>query len=377
MIRDDFERLVLHGLCSEWKTKALQLRPSERRGFLPPHFAIRDLKSRWGTWSLDKSEISLSSELVHNYSWGAVREVLFHEMAHQYATQVLHCRNEPPHGPTFRKACHVLRANPKASAGHPLLDQKLVDGPGCREERILSRVTKLTALAQSDNPYEAEAAMTKAHELLRNHQMELDAHTEKQDFMSALVGKPALRHSREHYALSNLLQEFYFVRGVWVPAYALDRARMGTALEITGRIHSVKTACYVHDFVMRFIEGRWKSYGGQRRLTRHRRTDFSVGIIQGFQKTLAVRKQAGKKPVGSSSVVPWKDGALDEQIAYRYPRLRQIRGRPLRADAKVIRDGVAIGRNLVVHRGIEERPNMEIRKLPFSTDPADVSRLSQ
>jgi hypothetical protein len=369
VIREDFERRILHGLCFEWKTKALQLRPAQSRGFLQPLFAIRDLKSRWGSWSSEKREISLSSELVYDYSWGAVREVLFHEMAHQYAEQVLQSRNEPPHGPTFHTACRVLRAKAKASDGHPLLDQLLADGSGSREDRVLSLVRKLMALARSNNPYEAEAAMAKAHELLRKHQLELEIDSEKQGFISALVGKPALRHSRDRYVLSNLLQDFYFVCGVWVPAYALDRGKMGTVLEITGRIPNIKTASYVHDFVMRFIEARWKDYASQRRLNRHRKTDFSVGIIEGFRKRLAGRTQSGKQRVGSSSLVAWKDSELDKQIAYRYPRLRRIRGRPVGRDEKVIQDGISIGRNLVVHKGIEERTNAEIRKLPCLGEP--------
>jgi predicted SprT family Zn-dependent metalloprotease len=373
MIREDFERRILHGLCCEWKTKALQLKPSEKMGFQQPLFAIRDLKSKWGYWSSEKREIALSAELVYSHSWGAVREVLLHEMAHQYAAQVLHGRNEPPHGPSFRRACHVLRANPKASAGHPLLDQRLSDDFGCREDRLLSRVKKLMALAQSANRFEAEAAMAKAHELLKSHQLDISPGQKNEEFVSALVGKPALRHSREHYLLSNLLQDFYFVYGVWVPAYALEKARMGTVLEITGRIPNVKTACYVHDFVMRFIEARWKEYAGLRRLDRHRKTDFSVGIIKGFQKRLADGAQARKDLCGGLSLVALKDRELEKQVAYRYPSLRQIRSKPRRIDEKVLQDGMKIGRKLVVHKGIEERTSTEVRKLK---DPQIFSRLS-
>jgi hypothetical protein len=365
LIRQGLERSILHGLGCEWKTKVSQLKPSESKGFSQPLFAIRDLKSKWGYWSSEKREISLSAELVYKHSWGAVREVLFHEMAHQYAEQILQGRHEPPHGPSFRRACHALRANPKASAGHPLLDHRLSSEPGDGEPKVLSRIRKLMALSRSENAFEAEAAMAKAHELLRNHRMEGGLGTEKEDFINALVGEPALRHSQEHYALSNLLQDFSFVYGVWVPAYALDRARMGTVLEITGRIHNVKTACYVHDFVTRFMEARWKDYGGPGRLNRHRKTDFSLGIIEGFRKKLAQGASAGKDPGNSLSLVAIQDKGLEKEVAYRYPHLRRIRGRPVRRDAKVLRDGIAVGRNLIIHRGIEEPANREIRRLPF------------
>ncbi|MBN1102336.1 MAG: SprT-like domain-containing protein, partial [Deltaproteobacteria bacterium] len=148
MISQDFERLVLHGLCCEWQGAAMELRPPERKGLVQPLFAIRDLKGRWGTWSSELREISLSSDLVHHHPWDAVREVLLHEMAHQVADQVLHARNETPHGPAFRKACRMLRANPRASGNRPLLDQRLSDDFRQGEEKILVRIRKLMALAQ-------------------------------------------------------------------------------------------------------------------------------------------------------------------------------------------------------------------------------------
>jgi hypothetical protein len=369
MIQEDLERRILYGLCCEWKTKTLQLRPSESKGFVQPLFAIRDFKRRWGSWSSEKREISLSAELVYHHSWGAVREVLFHEMAHQYAEQVLHGGNEAPHGPTFRRACHMLRANPKASTGHLLLDQRLSDDVADKEDRVLSLVRKLMALGRSENSFEAQAAMAKAHELLRNHQPDVGIGQETGDFISTLVGQPALRHSQEHYALSNLLQDFYFVCGVWVPAYALDRARMGTVLEITGRMHNVRTASYVHDFVMRFIEGRWKEYTGAAPLNRHRKSDFSMGIIQGFRKKISDGATSGQNPGRGLSLVALKDRELENQVAYQYPHLRKIRGRAVRRDEKVIRDGIAVGRNLILHRGIEEPANREIRRLPRPSQP--------
>jgi len=369
MIGEDLQHPILHGLCCEWKTKASQVKPSESKGFVQPLFAIRDFKSRWGSWSSEKREISLSRELVYHHSWGAVREVLFHEMAHQYAEQVLHGRNEPPHGASFQKACHVLRANPKASTGHLLLDQRLSRDSADREPGILSRVRKLMALGRSENVFEAQAAMAKAHELLRNHQLDAGAGEEKEAFISTLLGQPALRHSQEHYALSNLLQDFYFVCGVWVPAYVLDRARMGTVLEITGRRPNVKTASYVHDFVVRFIEARWKEYTGATFLNRHRKSDFGMGIIQGFRKNLADGATCAQNPDRGVSLVALKDRQLEKQVAYRYPHLRRVRGRAVRRDEKVIRDGVAIGRNLVLRKGIEDPATREIRMLPALKDP--------
>ncbi len=226
MRREDFERLVLHGLCCEWESSIMQLRPSERKGLRQPFFTVRDLKTRWGTWSLERREIAMSSDLIHNHSWDSVREVLLHEMAHQYAEEVLHAWDEPPHGQDFRRACHLFRANPKASAGSPLLDEKLSDRLAAGKGKVLSTIGKLMALAQSANQFEAEAAMNKAHELIAKHQVEFIEGPNPHPLISAFAGKPCLRHFREDYRLSGLLQDFYYVFGVWVPAYVMEKGRM-------------------------------------------------------------------------------------------------------------------------------------------------------
>jgi hypothetical protein len=363
MIREDFERRVLHGLCCEWERLALELRPSERKGLVQPLFAIRELRGRWGTWSSERREICLSSDLVHNHSWDAVREVLLHEMAHQYAEHVLSGREEPPHGESFRRACHLLRANPRASGNYPLLDSRLSDHDLRDDGGIPARVRKLLALAQSTNPFEAEAAMDKAHELIRKHQLDLISGPDHRDFVSAFVGEPALRHFREHYQIANLLQEFYFVYGVWVPAYVLHKSRMGTVLEITGRIQNVKMARYVHGFVMRFIEGQWKAYTLHRKLNRYRMTDFAVGILEGFRRRLEEPARPGKQAGVGLSLMKMEDRELESQIAYRYPRLRQIQGRRLRRNEGVHRDGMRIGKNLVLHKAVEARGGPGGKKL--------------
>lgn len=371
MTEEEMERLVLHGLCCEWETAAGQLKPSERKGFLRPLFAIRGLKGKWGTWSSERREISLSRDLIHNHSWDAVRNVLLHEMAHQFSDQVFQAWNEADHGPSFKRACHLLRANPRASAGYPLLDEKLSDGPQRQPGGVLARIRKLMSLAQSANRFEAEAAMNKAHELIRKHQVDFTTGPDRDELISVFVGKPCLRHGREHYRLSNLLQDFYFVCSIWVPAFVLDKARMGTVLEITGRIQNVKIARYVHDFVLQHIDGQWKEYAKRSGINGRRKSDFAVGLLDGFRNRLEEKAKIETHREENLSLMKVEDKELEREIAYRYPHLRKIRGWLVRRDERVRRDGMKIGRNLVIYKGIEEQGSAEgKRMLPLHVHPA-------
>ena len=353
LIQEKLERSILHGLFFEWGEAMWVLSSAHKDAFYVPLFSLRDMKGKWGYWSKEKREICLSRDLVFNHSWDAVREVLHHEMAHQLVDQVLGAESEPPHGPTFRRACHLLRANPKASGNYRPLDEMIKHVSLSREDKIIVRVKKLMALAQSKNKHEAEAAMAKAHEIIEKYNIDLLARDEKRHFVSVFIGKPALRHFREKYHLASLLQEFYFVYCMWTAAYVLDKGKMGRVLEITGTRENIKMASYVHDFVNRFIDTQWDKYNKDKGLNRYRKTDFAVGIIEGFRSK--VKSQIEKRAKDEYAVVKVDDPLLKKYAAYKYPYATTETGTISSQDKDVWRDGVAIGNDLIIFRGIHEK----------------------
>jgi hypothetical protein len=359
--RQELERRILHGMACEWEAALLNLEPKQRQLIHRPLFAIKELQTRWGTWSQEKREISLSRQLVLNYPWDSIRDVLLHEMAHQIAQQLLGASTQKPHGPAFNQACELLRIDPAASADYqPLRDRLLRDQSSHYDKRML-RIKKLLALAESKNRYEAEAAMTKAHELIARHNIELNRHEDRRQFLSIFVGSPALRHPREDYHLANLLQDYYFVAGIWVPAYVIEKGRMGRVLEISGIVQNLKIAEYVHDFIVQFIDSQWRKYNHGKKLNRFRKTDFAVGIITGFRDKLAsgvVNRKARK-----DTFVPIKKG--DSQLAkyfkFKYPHTGIVKKGANHQDARVIRDGKKLGKKLVIARAISEKKTGKVR----------------
>ncbi len=355
IIQEKLEHRILHGLSCEWENALWALKASYRDQMHKPLFSLGDMNGRWGYWSSEKNEICLNRNLVLNHSWDAVREVLFHEMAHQFGKQVLCARNESPHGKTFQQACFILRADPKASGNYPLLDERISNVRLNPEDKILIRVKKLMSLAQSQNQHEAEAAMAKAHELISKYNVDLLARDSNRHFVSVFVGDPALRHFREDYYLSNLLQEYYFVCGIWVPAYVLQKSKMGRVLEISGTVQNIRIASYLHDFIKHFIDAQWDRYNKKKGFNRYRKTDFAVGIIEGFRSKLELQT-AQKKEIGNPRhLMKIQDPLLQKHIKYRYPHTSSIRGRSLKNDKRIFKDGINIGKDLVIHKGISKR----------------------
>ena len=358
------ERRILLGLANEWELACRQLEAVHLSRMLKPSFRLADMTSRLGQWSPARREITLSRHLVTNHGWDEVREVLRHEIAHQLADTVLGAEGQPPHGPAFQRACLMLRADPAASAAHLPLRDRLQDCDGNGDGRVRKRIRKLLSLARSANVHEAEAAMVKAHDLMTRHHLD-ELQLEQRNFVSLFLGQPALRHFREAYFLANLLQDFYFVQGIWVSAFVVDKGKPGRVLEISGTPANVEHAAYVYDFIRHFIDRQWTRYRGGRRLKRFQQSDFAVGIIEGFRSKLE-NALAGQASPQTRAMVKSEDPQLNHYLRHRHPHTRTIQRGGGRQDPSIYEDGCDLGRQLVIARGIDHKAKKSRRRLPLT-----------
>ena len=353
-IQEELERSILHGLSCEWELAIRGLEPAYAKKMTKPLFSLGNMQNKWAYWSGEKRLICLSRDLVFEHSWDSVREVLLHEMAHQIAEEVLGA-DGPPHGPVFREACDLIGANPKSSGKHILLYERVTSQDIGSEDKLMTRVRKLMALAQSNNKHEAGAAMAKAHQLIKKYNVDLSEKNNEREFTSLFLGRPGLRHFREHYHLSGLLHEFYFVYCIWVPAYVIEKGKMGNVLEINGTLENVKIASYVYDFVQTYINAQWEKYNRGNSFGRYRKTDFAVGIIEGFRRKLRSRQHKPKNR--KKDIVKVKDKKLKQHVAYKYKRVTKVKSKSIRVKKDILNDGIAIGKKMIISKGIEQKRN--------------------
>ena len=348
-----FERQVLRGIAAEWENARWLVPPDLQDALRPPLFSIRETHSRLGSWNPARREISLSRDLVSRHRWDDIRDVLLHEMAHQIAHEVFHATTERAHGDRFREACRMLNADPAASGRfRPLRERLYRVEPMDAADRMVIRIRKLMALAESSNPNEARAAMAKAYELIARHNIGLIDRGERQTYISVFAGHPRLRHFREAYHLAHLLQDYYFVQGVWVQAWVAEKGKMGRVLEISGTRKNVQIAEYVHASVDRYIDSAWNAYRRGKRLGRSRKTDFAIGIIQGFKSTLKAAARGVMPQNAGSLPATLTDQALTRYVAGRYTGIRSFTRQGPGHDARILADGTATGKKLVIAKGI-------------------------
>ena len=128
-----------------------------------PTFALSDAKSRLGQWSASSRTLELSRSLLVDLRWGALVEVLKHEMAHQYVDEVLGEREEAAHGPAFRAGVQGARhRRPRQRCSLPTEGAE----PAREELAALEKISRLLSLASSPNEHEAQAAMAAAQRLM-------------------------------------------------------------------------------------------------------------------------------------------------------------------------------------------------------------------
>ncbi|MBF0103642.1 MAG: DUF2786 domain-containing protein [Desulfobacterales bacterium] len=369
ILQEELEKKIIRGLAYEWYHTVEHYLPNQfQKQIRLPIFSISDLQNKWGYWSKEKRLITINRNLVLNYPWDTIREVLRHEIAHQFTDEVLHSVEPRPHGRDFHFACDLLRANPNASDQFvPLHDLLKHDHSHAinSNDTMLMRIQKLMALAGSSNIHEAESAMAKAHELIKKYNIEIMDQGIIRQYCSIFLEKPGLRHPKERNPLAILLEEFYFVVCMWTPAYVIEKEKMGKALEISGTLSNIKIASYVYDFINHFIDMKWNEYNKEKRLNRYRKSDFACGIIRGFRSKLTQQQQMQKEsnPFNPShkyntckDVMNFVQKEMKTYISHRYPRIASRR-RHYYSDQSVIEDGKAIGEQLIISKGIEEKSN--------------------
>jgi hypothetical protein len=350
-LRQALELRILHGLSCEWDVALWVLPETDRDAMRKPLFALRDMERRLGQWDPGKREVGLSRGFVLNHPWEAVREVLHHEMAHQLAHEVLGGVGETAHGQAFRQACRLLRIEPDATGKYERIEDAV---SADASDRILLKIKKLFALAESPNPHEAEAAMVKAHQLIARHNIDLLALNKQRRFVSCLAGRAALRHTRDHYALANLIQDFYFVQGIWVPVYVLEKGKMGRVLELSGTAENVDMASYVYDYITHYIDSRWRTFNDGNGNGRRRKVDYALGVLDGFRRKLTQPKKKRTDGGNERTMVSTDDPQLRHYLKHRYPSIRSFRRQEAGVDPGAMAAGVAAGESLVIARGIRE-----------------------
>lgn len=327
-----------------------------------PNLELSSAEGILGKWKGGyHRSLSISINLINNYDWEYVREVLYHEMAHQYVEEILGIREDVPHGDAFKRICLENGIDPTATGSIKSWVEKRENNSAVSSEnhKILDKVHKLLALAQSANEHEAQNAMAKAHEFLLKHNLSLLDVQTKWNYVHKQIGEVGKRNPIKTI-ISAIICRFFFVEAIWTFGYDQHKDRSGQILEIYGTPENVEMAEYVYDYLQNISERLWLEHKECKKINRNRhRRSFIYGLLDGFYNKLdgrIVEHQSGK--------LVWKgDPRLKEFYRRRNPKLVRSSSRYTSSSADAYNFGKTQGRNLVIHKGIHGKSNGEIKFL--------------
>lgn len=346
----ELERALLRELLAEYK----RLNDDFFRGSLSlPTLELTDATARLGCWNEERRSIELSRPMLLAHGWGVVSEVLKHEMAHQYVSEVLRETSETAHGPAFRQVCARLGVD-AAAAGIPsgLHD----DG----EKRLVDRIARLLALAESPNVHEAEAAASAAQRLMLKYNLDVSATPSARGYGFLHVGKPTGRVSEAERMLAMILGRYYFVEVIWVPVYRVLEGKRGSVLELCGTEANLAMADYVHAFLTNTASQLWAEHKKAARIRGNRdRRVFLAGVMSGFADKLA-RQSVKHREEG---LVWVRDADLGGFFRKRHPRIRHVRYAGSRKN-EAYAHGKAAGGRIVLRKGVSAAPSTRGHLLP-------------
>ena len=338
------EAALVRELRATWR----QLNDAYFRGGLAvPTLELVALRATLGRWVPDTRTIEISLPLVVEKPWGVVVEVLKHEMAHQYVHEILGEKSETPHGPAFRDACARLGVDARASG---LPSSGAAADPAERDvgdDRTLTRISRLLALAESPNRHEAEAAMAAAQRLMLKHNLEAVRTHAARAYGFAHLGRPTGRVGEHERLVAMILGKHFFVEAIWVPVYRAREGKRGSLLEICGTYANLSIAEYAHGFLHGTAERLWTDHKRAQGLTERERRTFLAGVMAGFADKLA-RQEATSRADG---LVWVKDGDLGGYLRRRHPHVRHVRHAGQRRN-DTWAHGREAGRKIVLHRPV-------------------------
>ena len=336
-------------LKADWKTSNYHYFKDSMR---LPNLELSSADGILGKWKGGYyRRLSISIILINNYTWEYVQEVLYHEMVHQYVEEVLGIRGGVPHGEAFKRICLENGIDPTATGSIQSWVEKRKNSSTVSSEnhKILDKVHKLLALAQSANEHEAQNAMTKAHEFLLKHNLSLLDVQTKWNYIHKQIGEVGRRNPIKSI-ISALICKFFFVEAIWTFGYDQHENRNGQVLEIYGTPENVEMAEYVYYYLQNISELLWTEHKEREKINgnKHRRS-FIYGLLDGFYNKLDDRVIENQ-----SRKLVWKgDPRLKEFYHRRNPRLVRSSSRYTRSCEDTYNSGMTRGRNLVIYKGIQ------------------------
>ena len=310
-------------------------------------------------------EIRISSFLIRGHNWDITLQILKHEIAHQICWEIYHDQ-QSGHGQNFCKACNLLGLPERFchSQGDlsPALEQQGGNDADEASRKVLEKIRKLLALAESSNAHESALAMKMAGRLLHRHNLQQVTEDLAHNFVYAIINRKKKRIAEYQRRIVVILKKHFDVEVLSSSLYDPASDEIHKTFELFGKQANVQTAEYCYDFLESKLSLLWEqnkhTFKGNTRIARK---SYYFGILRGFSDRMmddrdneSLPARGADLPVTSSadSVLTVTGQALRRFIRTRYPRLSSRSSGIVQIYKETYDQGIRTGRTIVLHKGI-------------------------
>ncbi len=320
--------------------------------YYPLHFVLFEDPNKLGYFSPSNFQLGLHKKLMYLAHNEVLSNIIRHELAHLYCSLIYgeKAKNLASHGQEFHKVCTDFGWGPEVSKAYGNLEfENQLYSVDSSFEKVKSKIEKLLALADSDNPHEAEAATLKANQLLLKYNLQnLDYDEDDVETCVKLVFRTKKLNATMN-ALYDILQYFY-VQPVF------NRTREGVGLDVVGTRINVEMADYITKFLASEFEILWNKARKQdpRLKGLKMKNNYILGVATGFTQKLKAERNLLKNDKSSSRELMIMEENLSQQVRMAFPRLSRQAGSSASFDAHARAKGQRDGGNISIRPGVSQ-----------------------
>lgn len=222
------------------------------------------------------------------------------------------------------------------------------------ESKVLEKVKKLLALANSGNENEARLAAERASEILVRHNLSMqDVEKAESEYGSTVVRDSFWCETEEKYVCSIINAHFFvetFDRLHANERHPTSKSRRRT-LTFVGTKTNIEIAEYIYKFLMTEFRMMWKTYKIESNTNERSRQSYYLGLFNGLHAQLRARRIAVETETG---LVVVKDKGLSRHIEKNFGKLKKTATKVADRDASARAAGFEQGKTMQIRRGLDD-----------------------
>lgn len=212
-------------------------------------------------------------------------------------------------------------------------------------QKLIEKIQKLLALAESPNENEARAAAEKANALLIEHNLSMQEVENAQFNYTNDTLHEGKSMMTEFKYIGSIIQKHFFCRVV----VSRSRRERKTTLLIAGEKTNVEVAKYIWAFLNRTYKDLWDKHKKATGLGQSSRQAYFVGLSEGLSEQLTVQR---KKIEDDRALVLKRNPELDKFMQKEFGRTGTYSTSSGRQDAEAQAAGREHGKAIQIRRGV-------------------------